>query len=111
MKIVGGCLCGEVRFEADRPDLPIGHCQCVICRQANTAAFISTIGILRGNFRWTAGEHHVTSYESPIGKLRHFCSVCGSYLGDERSTPTRFVVRLTALDDDLTIKPTIALNH
>jgi ADP-ribosyl-[dinitrogen reductase] hydrolase len=111
MKLVGGCLCGKVRFEADRPDLLIGHCQCVICRRANTAAFISTIGILRGDFRWTAGEQHVTSYKSSIGKLRHFCSLCGSYLGDERSTPARFVVRLTALDDDQTIKPTIALNH
>jgi hypothetical protein len=56
-------------------------------------------------------EHRVTSYEASIDKLRHFCSVCGSYLGDGRSTPARFVVRLTALDDDQTIKQTIALNH
>lgn len=105
MKLTGSCLCGEVQFEAGRPDPPIGHCQCAICRQANTISFISTVGILPDNFRWTSGEQSVTSYEWSIGKLRHFCSVCGSYLADERLTPGRFIVRLTALDDDLTIEP------
>jgi hypothetical protein len=108
MMLVGGCLCGEVRFEADPPDLPIGYCHCVICRPANIAAFISRVGIARGDFHWTAGEQKITSYESSFGALRHFCSVCGSYLGDERSAPARFVVRLTALDDDLTLEPTVA---
>ena len=103
MKLVGGCLCGEVRFEIDPPDLPTGHCQCVVCREANTAAFISTVGILRGDIHWTRGEQKVTPYKSSNGGLRHFCSACGSYLGDERSSPTRFLVRLTALDDDLLI--------
>jgi ADP-ribosyl-[dinitrogen reductase] hydrolase len=111
MKLTGGCLCGEVRFDADPPDLPGGLCQCVICHQVNTAAFISTIGILPGNFRWTTGERHVTSYKSSTGGLRHFCSICGSYLGDERSSPARFVVRLTALDDDPTVNSAIALDH
>jgi hypothetical protein len=111
MKLVGGCLCGEVRFAADPPDLPVGYCNCVVCRRANIAAFISRVGIARADFHWTAGEQKITSYESSFGTLRRFCSICGSYLGDERSTPERFVVRLTALDDDLTVELTVASDH
>ena len=111
MKLVGGCLRGEVRIELEPPDLPVGHCRCVVCREANTVSFVSTVGILRDDFQWTRGEQKITSYKSVNGGLRRFCSACGSYLGDERSGPARFVVRLTALDDNLMTEPTTAPHH
>lgn len=34
MTVTGACLCGAVRFEADRPPRRITHCHCSMCRRA-----------------------------------------------------------------------------
>ncbi|MGZ7458009.1 GFA family protein [Pseudomonas sp. Ma2-10] len=67
---------------ADTLGMPINHCHCQTCRKAHAAAFAS----------------------SP-GKLRHFCSVCGSHLMAERLAPPHVIVRVATLDDDPKMTP------
>ena len=86
MSLRGSCLCKAVCYEVDQLDMPIGHCHCVTCRKAHAAAFASTAGVMRDQFRWTAGEEKLSAYESSPGKLRRFCSVCGTQLIAERPT-------------------------
>jgi ADP-ribosyl-[dinitrogen reductase] hydrolase len=100
MSFKGSCLCGTVRYEIDQLDMPIGHCHCTTCRKAYAAAFATTAGVMRRHFRWTAGEEKINAYESSPGKLRKFCSVCGTHLLAERLAQPHVILRVPTLDDD-----------
>lgn len=96
----GSCLCGAVAYSVTRLDKPIGHCHCMTCQKAHAAAFASTAGVLREDFRWLRGEDKLSNYESSPGKLRHFCSVCGSQLVAERVAQPYMIIRVATLDQD-----------
>ncbi|KIH84010.1 GFA family protein [Pseudomonas batumici] len=103
----GSCACGAVEYEIDGIDMPIGHCHCHTCRKTHAAAFASTAGVKREHFRWLKGQQTLTTYESSPGKLRHFCSRCGSHLMAERPNLPLVIVRVATLDDD----PGVAAEH
>jgi hypothetical protein len=105
----GSCLCGAIEYEIDQLDMPIGHCHCRTCRKAHAAAFSSAAGVTREHFRWLKGKEKLTTFESSPGKLRHFCSVCGSHLVAERSMQSHVIVRVATLDEDPLAKPTMRI--
>jgi ADP-ribosyl-[dinitrogen reductase] hydrolase len=96
----GSCLCGAIVYEVDRLDMPILHCHCTTCRKAHAALFAPIAGVYREHFRWLRGEEKLSSYESSPGKLRYFCSVCGSHLVASRATQPHVVLRIATLDED-----------
>ncbi|KAA0984714.1 GFA family protein [Pseudomonas sp. ANT_J12] len=96
----GSCLCKTIEYQLDGLDMPIVHCHCQTCRKAHAAAFASTAGVLREHFRWTRGQDRLSTFESSPGKLRHFCSVCGSHLMAQRLAQPHVIVRVATLDDD-----------
>ncbi|MDK8462663.1 GFA family protein [Marinobacter sp. SS13-12] len=101
----GSCLCGGLGYEVDRLDTPIQHCSCRTCRKAHSAAFNTGAGVLREHFRWTRGEDMLKSYESSPGKLRYFCSNCGSQLVAMKQGNPRVVLRVATLDEDPISRP------
>ena len=101
----GSCLCKAIEYEVDRLDTPIKHCSCITCRKAHAAAFNTGAGVLREHFRWLQGAELLSSYESSPGKLRHFCSICGSQLVAEINGAARMMLRVATLDDDPSCKP------
>lgn len=101
----GSCLCGAIEYEADSLDLPISHCHCQTCRKAHAAPFATTAGVMREHFRWLKGAEKLSAFESSLGKLRHFCSVCGSHLMAERVNLPHVIVRVATLDDDPLMTP------
>ena len=105
MSLKGSCLCGAVRYEVDQLDLPLGHCHCSTCRKAHAAAFATTAGVLREHFRWLSGADHLRAYESSPGKLRRFCSICGTPLVAERPGQPHVILRVATLDDDPGMRP------
>ena len=60
---------------------------------------------MRAHFRWTAGEDKLRAYESSPGKLRRFCSECGTHLIAERPAQPHVILRVPTLDDDPGLKP------
>lgn len=60
---------------------------------------VATAGVLRAHFRWLQGEENLASFESSPGKLRHFCSICGSHLVAERLGQPNLIVRMATLDE------------
>ncbi len=42
--IVGGCLCGQVRYEASAPPRYAGYCFCADCRKASGSGFMPFMG-------------------------------------------------------------------
>lgn len=101
----GSCLCQAIAYAVDSLDMPISHCHCHTCRKAHAAPFASTAGVMREHFRWTRGLELLSCFESSPGKLRHFCSRCGSHLMAERPAQPYVIVRVATLDDDPGQKP------
>jgi len=49
--LTGGCLCGAVRFEVDRPPVSASYCHCTRCqRRTGTAASAQEKIRIAGNF-------------------------------------------------------------
>lgn len=101
----GSCLCGQIVYEVDRLDGPIGHCHCKTCRKSHAAAFATTARVNREHFRWLRGQEHLGAFESTPGKLRRFCTKCGSHLMAEWLDKPQVIVRVATLDDDPGVKP------
>lgn len=96
----GSCLCGEVRYEIDGPIGPLGNCHCETCRKAHAAAFVTTAGVARRDFKWTAGEATKRAFESSPGKKRFFCPNCGSHLVAAWDHEDEMILRVGRLIDD-----------
>ena len=103
----GSCLCGAIAYEAAGFAGPIGHCHCRTCRKAHSAAFSTTARVDRAGFRWTRGADKLSHYESSPGKLRHFCSNCGSHLMAEWVDKPTVILRLGCLDTEIEERPIV----
>jgi hypothetical protein len=99
--IRGSCLCGAVAYEADALSGPIGHCHCRTCQKAHSAAFATTARVMRDGFRWTRGDEVRRSFESSPGKLRWFCSACGSHLMAEWTHLDQVILRIGSVDEGI----------
>ena len=101
----GSCLCGAIKYEVSRLDMPIIFCHCKTCRKAHAAPFTATAGVMREHFKWLQGRAKLASFESSLGKLRHFCSICGTHLVAERPAQPYVILRVATLDEDPGVKP------
>ncbi|WP_081726674.1 GFA family protein [Methylophilus sp. 5] len=95
----GSCLCGGVAYEVSQLDTPISHCSCKTCRKAHSAAFNTGAGVKHTHFRWIRGQELLKSFESSKGKLRFFCSYCGTHLIAQRAAQEHLVLRVATLDE------------
>ena len=96
----GSCLCGGVRFEIAGPLAPIQICYCSQCRKAQGGPLGSNIPVKVDQLTWLAGRDLLREYESSPGKLRAFCSHCGSPVYSARpSKPEVLRIRAGLLDE------------
>ena len=102
----GRCLCGAITYEIDGEVGPIGLCHCSYCRRASGSAFAANATIRSEDFRLTAGEAELREYESTPGKLRSFCSRCGSPIYARlRAAPQVLRIRAGTLLSDPGARP------
>ena len=102
----GSCLCGTVKYEI-RGELGGGvFCHCSRCRKASGSAFASNAAVAAAEFVFTAGEAALTTFSTPAGVHRLFCSRCGSPIITRRDAlPGSVRVRLGTLDTPLSVGP------
>ena len=104
--LTGGCLCGGVRYEIAAALGPVIYCHCSQCRRASGSAFATNASVRADRFRLSAGAELVREFEATPGKLRAFCSRCGSPLyARMESVPELVRVRLGGLDADPGVRP------
>jgi len=77
-KLIGGCLCGSVRYETSVHPTLETFCHCTTCRRASGAPLVAWFTVPDADFRFTAGEP--TRYRSSAAAERAFCSSCGTQL-------------------------------
>jgi len=95
----GSCLCGGVRYRLTAEPGAFGYCHCTSCRKASGSAHAANAPIDRAAFELLQGQPLIREFESSPGKLRAFCTNCGSPLyAYLMATPEVLRIRLGTLD-------------
>jgi hypothetical protein len=81
MKIDGGCVCGEVTYEAEVDPEKVGLCNCTDCQKFSGSAFRMSVPASDSEFRLLAGELkvYVKTAESGGKREQAFCPECGTH--------------------------------
>ena len=103
---MGRCLCGQIEYQIDGEVGPIEYCHCSYCRRASGSAFAANATILSASFTLRSGKGMLREFESTPGKLRSFCSNCGSPIYARRSGAPDFLrIRVGTLSSDPISRP------
>ena len=110
MKATGGCYCGEIRYEINGALRVTTQCHCRECQYitgGNPAVFAV---FSKNDFQYTAGK--TTTFKrrdlvTPV--VRHFCSNCGTAIGNKSPTnPNLMIVKVGTFDDQSFFTPMLA---
>ena len=101
--LVGGCLCGSVRYEA-RPQHREGYyCHCRMCQLAFGNTRAAFLNLRKDQVRWTGAAP--TWFASSKMARRGFCGRCGTPLSFEFLDSQNMDLSIGSLDDPAQIKP------
>lgn len=107
-EIVGGCLCGQVRYRGTAAPLFTAVCHCRHCQRQSGTSFSILLGLPRDSLSFEGGP--LTTYrdtgESGLPVDRKFCPTCGSPLVSEvAAAPALVFLKAGTLDDTSDLKP------
>ena len=108
--IVGGCLCGAIRFSISVPVTALRACHCLNCQKASGTGGTVNAVVPTDSFAITKGaprRYDDKATQSGRTLSRHFCETCGSPIFSTRNpNPGFVVVRAGTLDDHTGMKIT-----
>lgn len=111
VSIKGGCLCGQVRFQASAAPIAMRVCWCRDCQYL--AAGSATVNVVFPAESVTVtGElkDYVSIADSGNRMHRRFCPNCGTpVFSAAESRPHLLIVRNGALDDTALLKPSATI--
>lgn len=102
--LVGGCLCGAVRYRVTASPSVTVNCHCSMCRRQSGAAFLTYFTVDTEAFLIESGE--LRRHRSSEGAERSHCGTCGSpltFIFD--AAPDRVWVTVGTLDTPAEVKP------
>jgi hypothetical protein len=108
--ITGGCLCGQLRYEARGAPDYMGYCFCDDCRKASGSGFIPFMGFAASALTFT-GESRVYTRPAMRGPSdRNFCPTCGGLVfGGIVGQVESHTIYAGSLDDPSVFKPGMAI--
>jgi hypothetical protein len=110
--LLGGCLCGAVRYECSGEPAISALCYCTDCQHATGGAFSAGFMVPKESFKLLKGElksHEITA-DSGNKVGRNFCPTCGSPVMNQFTAMSAFVeVAAGSLDDVTRYKPMISI--
>jgi hypothetical protein len=110
--IVGGCLCGAIRYSSSVAPVATAVCHCRDCQKQTGTSFSILLGIPRAGLRLAgdAPQCIETPGTSGLGVSRAFCGRCGSPIfSDARTTPELLWLKAGTLDDSASLQPDVHL--
>src|SRR5579859_1272967 len=109
--IVGGCLCSQLRYEAQGEPQFAGYCFCADCRKASGSGFIPFMGFTAGAVRFTGETRQAVSRAFRGGEsVRNFCPTCGGLVfGGIVGVDDSHTIYAGSLDDASRFRPTMAI--
>jgi hypothetical protein len=103
--MLGGCLCGAIRYEAGAPFSSVSICHCRSCRRASGAPSVGWFVLPRSRFRWLQGAPTLFASSPPV--KRGFCDRCGTPLSYQHSdAPDDIELTTMSLDEPGPVRPT-----
>lgn len=109
--ITGGCLCGQLRYEAKGEPGFAGLCFCSDCRKASGSGFVPFMGYSADRLSVTgrASQSRVAAFRGGEA-VRNFCPHCGGLVfGGILGVDGEHTVYAGSLDDPSRFAPTIAI--
>ena len=109
--LIGGCLCGAVRYRSSGQPLFGVVCHCRDCQRASGSGGAPVLGVPKASFscEGPVKQSRVTGGSGPQA-IRNFCAECGSQLfGTPESAPELVTIYAGSLDDPEAFTPTDAL--
>ena len=113
LPLIGGCLCGAIRYEIAQPPITVYTCHCTDCQRITSSAFSIGIVVPAAAVRLSGETRSVESMaDSGRIKRRLICPDCGIWIGGEPRPGTQVpgmvrVIRGGTLDDTSWVRPTI----
>lgn len=106
-ELVGGCLCGAIRYRIEPPLMFVSQCCCKDCQKATGTGHTTIIGIHRDQLALDGTPKTYTNFGDTGGKVtRHFCGECGGRLYTSGDAPGEHImVQAGSLDDPNTVRP------
>jgi hypothetical protein len=102
--LVGGCYCGDVRYEIFQEPNSIGICHCVSCRRTAGAESVGWAVLDAESFEYITKQPR--TFRSSRDVERSFCNNCGTTLTYRRDDRPFVDVTIASLDDPEVLKPT-----
>ena len=103
LPIIGGCLCGAVRYEANEPPIDSTYCHCRMCQRWSGAPVVEGVGFRTGAVRITRGKPKYYQSSPKVG--RGHCVDCGSSLFMRFPDDDEFWIGIGTLDHPENIQP------
>ncbi|KZN47042.1 GFA family protein [Pseudoalteromonas luteoviolacea] len=77
----GGCLCGNIRFEASGPPKNPHTCSCKMCQRHGGSLTQAWVEFEKGHVAWVGAGGVPKQWRSSEYSSRSFCNKCGSTIG------------------------------
>ena len=106
-QIVGGCLCGNIRYTCEAEPMMMAICHCKNCQKQTSTSFSILVAVPKGSLN-IEGELSAYNDQGSSGQvvIRKFCGECGSpILSDVAALPTMDFLKAGTLDDTSWLKP------
>jgi hypothetical protein len=110
-KMVGGCLCGKVRYSAEVDPVFTAVCHCKNCQKQAGTSFSVVVAVPAPALSVT-GPFKTFNDTGDSGKpvRRNFCPDCGSPItSDVEAMPGMTFIKAGTLDDTSWLKPTMEI--
>ncbi len=107
LRLIGGCLCGGVRYEIDEAPISASYCHCTRCQRRSGTAASAQARLAPGALRIVAGEELVREWVPPDnGWPKAFARPAAARSGAAaRPSDGVYSVRLGTFDSDPGIRP------
>jgi hypothetical protein len=99
----GGCLCGDVRYEARVNPREGYYCHCRMCQLAFGNTRVAFVNLPKAEVRWSGTPRR--EFASSRFALRGFCGRCGTPLSFEYRDSQRIDLSVGSLDEPGAIRP------
>lgn len=105
---IGGCQCGQIRYEIHAQALTLYLCHCKECQKQSSSAFGMSLTVPREAVVIVQGKPKAWTRKTDSGREVNnlFCSDCGTRLFHERTyNPNTINVKAGTLDDTNWLRP------
>lgn len=105
--LMGGCLCGAVRYRVTGEPKLFYHCHCSRCRKASGTGHASNLFLQPARLEWLAGEEHLRAFKLPQAQrfTNQFCTICGGRVPRQPKDTDTVVLPAGSLDDEPPLMP------